>query len=242
MLAPNHLLFATGSTLIASVYYDVKFFLPFLIFVAIASVLPDIDHQGSEISRIIPVIHKAFPHRGVTHSLFATGVFGICMYFLSSYYHYFSILLLVFGLVGVYLIEKTVLKKLDKALSKGVISHISRPKLILRIATGIMSLCLFFAMVLVWYDEYRNQIIALLVIGYCSHLVGDIVTKDGIPIFWPIRTRVGFGFFRTGGIIEKLISISLLVLNLWGLYMFGNKYEVTSNSYWSNYFRIVFTG
>ncbi len=55
-----------------------------------------------------------------------------------------------------------------------------------------------------------------------SHLASDFITKDGIPLLWPIKFRFGFPPFkfmrmRTGGPIEIYVVRSLLVL--WVVYL-----------------------
>lgn len=55
-----------------------------------------------------------------------------------------------------------------------------------------------------------------------SHLVADSVTKDGIPLLWPINFRFGFPPFKfmrmkTGGWIEIFVVRSLLML--WVIYL-----------------------
>ncbi|NJS41777.1 metal-dependent hydrolase [Candidatus Gracilibacteria bacterium] len=68
MLAINHVTLATAATFGASIYFDKPFFLPFIVFVTFSSLLPDVDHPGSEVSNYFPFVNKVFKHRGVTHS------------------------------------------------------------------------------------------------------------------------------------------------------------------------------
>ncbi|WP_181350221.1 metal-dependent hydrolase [Thalassobacillus sp. CUG 92003] len=60
-----------------------------------------------------------------------------------------------------------------------------------------------------------------LLAGAFSHLVGDFVTKKGIPVFYPFSSKyVRFFFtFKTGSLIEKGIVTGLVVLNSWYLIM-----------------------
>lgn len=46
--------------------------------------------------------------------------------------------------------------------------------------------------------------------GTLSHLLGDVITKEGLALFYPLpfRTR---GFLRTGSWMEHVIFIALLV-------------------------------
>jgi len=54
-------------------------------------------------------------------------------------------------------------------------------------------------------------------IGYFSHLLMDMLTSEGIPLFFPIPVHIGFPPFKilrikTGGLIEKAIIFPLLLI------------------------------
>ena len=62
--------------------------------------------------------------------------------------------------------------------------------------------------------SYVNQdiVYAAIIIGYISHLVGDIITKDGIPLLFPLKFRFGIPPLRAlrieaGSWIENLIVL-----------------------------------
>lgn len=55
-------------------------------------------------------------------------------------------------------------------------------------------------------------IFASIMIGYISHLLGDAVTKEGLPLFFPLKMQIGFPPFRflritAGDWIENLIIL-----------------------------------
>ena len=55
-------------------------------------------------------------------------------------------------------------------------------------------------------------------VGYISHLFMDLLTKQGIPLFWPLFFRkIGFGV-RSGGIIEEILFVFFL---LGDVFIFG---------------------
>jgi inner membrane protein len=66
-------------------------------------------------------------------------------------------------------------------------------------------------------------------IGFVSHLIMDMFTRDGIPLFFPLPFDIGIPPFKslrikTGGIFEKsLIFPALLVANLWIVYYHHDK-------------------
>ncbi len=66
---------------------------------------------------------------------------------------------------------------------------------------------------LLWYSFF---------ISFLAHLGADALTKDGIPLFWPINLRIGFPPFRalrikTGGFVEIFIIDALCFIILIGI-------------------------
>jgi inner membrane protein len=55
-------------------------------------------------------------------------------------------------------------------------------------------------------------------LGYASHVGLDMLTASGVPLAWPWRQRVRLIGLRTGGIIERLLMLSLLVVLVWRAY------------------------
>jgi inner membrane protein len=51
-------------------------------------------------------------------------------------------------------------------------------------------------------------------LGYLSHLFLDILTKQGLKIFYPFKFQIK-GFIRTNSLIEKLFLLILIVLNVY---------------------------
>ena len=54
-------------------------------------------------------------------------------------------------------------------------------------------------------------------ISYASHLFLDSLTKSGVPLFYPIKSKYGLRLFTTGLIFDKLIGISGIIMI--GLYI-----------------------
>lgn len=56
-------------------------------------------------------------------------------------------------------------------------------------------------------------------VGYVSHLFLDFTTKQGIMLFWPFsKKRVGLGV-RTGGLIEDVLFVLLLLADIYLAYL-----------------------
>lgn len=54
------------------------------------------------------------------------------------------------------------------------------------------------------------------VIGYSSHLLGDLVTKSGIPLFSPFSSKkIALKFFATGSSGEKFVILGLLSVTIY---------------------------
>lgn len=84
---------------------------------------------------------------------------------------------------------------------------------------------------LILNPNYINGVLVYLafMIGYLSHLVGDAVTKEGLPLLFPLKLKFGFPPFeflriKAGGWIENLIILPGV-----GAYVFwfiGRKQEL----------------
>ena len=49
-------------------------------------------------------------------------------------------------------------------------------------------------------------------IGFMSHIFADSLTKEGVFILWPYKKRFN-GMIKTGGYIEKIIFLSLVIFD-----------------------------
>lgn len=75
--------------------------------------------------------------------------------------------------------------------------------------------------ILLWSTSFLNVDIALVwwagMIGFVSHLFADSLTKEGVPLLWPLPIKFGFPpikslRIRTGGFLEKFIVFPLLLI------------------------------
>ena len=236
MLAINHATLATAAALGASYYLNLPFFLPLIIFVVFAGVAPDIDHPGSELGQMFKPLARMLPHRGVTHSVLGTAVFAGILYFLlgldNQYFNYFLIFAALFG---VYLLNKIVslhINSLDN-LTRNLVSK-KQVRLLLTIGSAIIYLFLFSLIFVIWNPALKLQVLHLLILGYFLHIVGDFVTIEGVPLFFPIKKKIGLKLFRTGSKTESVIGIFLAILNVYLLYKLNQKYDYLSLGYWQS--------
>lgn len=65
-----------------------------------------------------------------------------------------------------------------------------------------------------------NIVVASIIIGFVSHIAADMITKEGVPLFFPFPFTIGFPPFKflritTGKFMENFIIFpSVVLLNL----------------------------
>ncbi len=87
--------------------------------------------------------------------------------------------------------------------------------------------------VLVEYSNYSHLTLPFLV-GYLTHLAGDILTPAGLPLLWPIRRRRNFALpiLKTGGFSEQLAVTLLAGWMISGLFPCGGWPELPLDRPW----------
>ena len=69
--------------------------------------------------------------------------------------------------------------------------------------------------------EYYMPVLYGYTIGYTSHLLLDMLTKNGIPLLYPfLKKRTHIFNIKSGGIAEFLILCGLLVIIIASLFLF----------------------
>ncbi|PMC34983.1 MULTISPECIES: metal-dependent hydrolase [Metabacillus] len=79
----------------------------------------------------------------------------------------------------------------------------------------LLLLC-FYCYLINFYLKVSLVYLIAYIVGVVSHLIGDYLTKRGIPLFFPLSKKY-FKFFitfRTGSYNERLIIWILLILNI----------------------------
>jgi len=66
-----------------------------------------------------------------------------------------------------------------------------------------------FALIIAGY----KQLAFPLFLGYCSHIIADALTSEGVAPFSPISGLRIHGLFSTGGLLEYVVFVSLVVVN-----------------------------
>lgn len=159
-----------------------------------ASILPDIDHPNSTVSRSLGKLSQGFAwlvskiaggHRNGTHS--AIGVLILAFLALST-------TLIGFGWIWVWLmlLATLVLVGKEKGLLVGIVAAI---------------------LTLVWYQIADPGLLPVvcLTAGTIIHILGDMVTYGGCPVFYPKRKRYSLGWFKTNSPVEQFVLYLFLV-------------------------------
>ncbi len=97
---------------------------------------------------------------------------------------------------------------------------------------------ILFATLIAWFLKLLQSIVLIdmgivwysFMIGYLSHILFDMPTKEGVPLFWPIMWKIGIPpvrslRIRSGFWIENFVIFpSLLVLNAYLIYANYGKF------------------
>ena len=236
MLGINHATSATALALGGSLLLDQPFFLPLIAFVVFGSIFPDIDQADSQVSKSIPVLAPLLKHRGPTHSLIGLGGFALICYFLLGIHPALSYVFIFFGFIGVKFLVQILEKQVKrlKALAGDFFSR-KQYQLMINLISLTMLIFLILLMFFVWNQRLSLEILALLVVGYAAHLLGDFLTKEGLPWFWPYEKKLSLSLFKTGGWVEKFLGVVFVLTNSVLLYFFMDRFGVWNSDYWWDY-------
>ena len=161
-----------------------------------AALLPDLDHPGSTAARALGPATGALArlgaaasggHRQGTHSLVGVAAFTVLVALADAS-----------GTTG-----RTITAALLLVLaSAGLHLRLTRTTLL------HVLLCFFGSAVLVAAAPTVNVGVlpAAVAVGAAAHLAGDALTREGVPVLWPIRRgRVHLASLTTGGLLEQLV-------------------------------------
>lgn len=147
---------------------------------AIGSLIPDIDHPRSKINqRVLLIKNKLF--KMITYSCMGVGL----IYFGS-------------------LLDPSINKMLRLLGLTLILVGISRHR---GFTHSLLSLVLFSTIVYIGTSEFNlHEAYTGFVIGYVSHLALDIVTTQGIELFFPLKKNIRLPLgIRTNGVVEQII-------------------------------------
>lgn len=170
------------------------------------ALLPDVDHPNSTVAHTLGPITQGLcsvvgaisgGHRQKTHTLAFSALMGVAAYFLLQLG--WAAVFGLFFICSAWAIRLLGPKKLRYSF--------------MGIGVVVVSAAL------AWYiaNTFPPQwwMVWAVAGGSIMHLAGDIVTKGGVPLLWPVPGRISFGLIRTDGIVEQVLTPLLIVLTLW---------------------------
>ena len=76
------------------------------------------------------------------------------------------------------------------------------------LAAVVSAIILYFYGAATWF-------VAPLIVGYLSHVAGDVFTNSGAPLLWPNKRKFSVPLFNTGGFLEFVFLTLLLTFVIW---------------------------
>lgn len=173
-----------------------------------AALLPDVDHKSATVTKtygkfteiLSDILNWAFGgHRMGTHSFFFAVLMGVMVQALALWSE-LAVQIFVFLLIGIAL----------QGLGFGMDRNRTASGVINALATAAITLALFSSGV-----NYTWLGLAV-AFGVVLHFFGDMVTRMGVPIFWPFwKKRIGQGRgFATDGPVEQKVVTPLLTIGI----------------------------
>jgi len=170
-----------------------------------AALLPDMDHHDGTIANTFGIVTRLIcrfvawvsgGHRHATHSLLFAAGMGAGTWWVASHepIAWWAILFLLVGLglrgIGIGLKER------DDV-------------------TGLLNAAIAAALVYVMHDLDMRWAGYAVGLGCLAHVVGDCLTPEGCPVFWPVPQRLGMAIVpRTNGHVERWVLTPLLTLGV----------------------------
>lgn len=202
MTGKTHLGIGVMATVILSEYINMELSLAALGICAFASVLPDIDHPKGLINRYILPVRSKWIKIAIYFTL------GIFLLIFNYFYMNFSYL----RSLGIFLILI------------GISTHRNG---ITHSLTGLICFLGIFGSFAVKYN-LKNSIIPF-TIGYGTHILCDMFTNRGVPLFYPFKkTKYKMPFTFSvgswlGNLFEGIITAAGLVYLVWRLPIIFSK-------------------
>ncbi|MDF2503663.1 metal-dependent hydrolase [Clostridium sp.] len=160
-----------------------------IVVIVISALLPDIDHPKSIFNKyILPVKSKII-------KIITYGSLGIALILVNIYYSNIPEL----TVMGVVLI---------------IVAFSSHRT---GFTHSIIGMIIFAFLVNYMGARYNEpNLVYYFVVGYSSHVLGDMCTNRGVPLFYPLRNKnIKFPFtFRVGSSNGKLIEDAIIVVSV----------------------------
>lgn len=145
-------------------------------------------------------------------------IYKLILIFIYIYFSYFGSLFPDLDMRGSYISKRfpTIYKKFGSKLTHRGLTHS---------LVFIYALCYLFNL-LVKYSSNNVVFICLssgFIVGYVSHILLDIITKEGIQLFYPICVNISLLPIKTSSKTEKIIY---KILNFIFIFLLGYKFYI----------------
>ncbi len=131
-------------------------------------------------------------------------MFSLAVYFLLSYYVAMPLYTLIFVLLATVFVDIDIKNsRAGKAWFLRPFQWLTRHRGVVHSLIAALVLSLLIGMVNLWAGFG-------FFVGYIAHLFLDCFTRAGVSLFWPFRFKIK-GFVKSGGIIEQVIFVLLLL-------------------------------
>lgn len=235
MKSRSHLIIGTLSTIEFSLLSGIDITPVTLSIAAVLSTIPDLDEPNSNVGNYI--VSKKTTKK--IHSIAMYSLILLCFYI---YYKKFGNVYigLILSVLFIFVVEKKITaNKTRSFILSTMLVFCSLLLLALKVNTGLVILVFLFALFPIFkhrsfthslfivvilgsillFLEYSFKINNLAIIGcfaYMTHLACDIITKRGIPLFYPFSEKYySIGKLRVGyfmcNLVEAIVIIALAI-------------------------------
>jgi membrane-bound metal-dependent hydrolase YbcI (DUF457 family) len=189
-----------------------------------SSLLPDVDHARSTVSNTYGPLTRGFSklvgHRQITHSVPGVLGLGTALYGSLAVRDGATVSEVPAVQLGVevasYAFVCVVLILVLAAflrLFRGVPGRVGR--WFRRSWLDDLAPIPFVGSVVIFSDLDLGYIPIAIMVGCFVHMIGDMITKMGLPIFWPFSTRkYRLAKIKAGGKIEKILIVPLMIVGI----------------------------
>ncbi|MFV2194610.1 metal-dependent hydrolase [Nocardiopsis sp. LOL_012] len=181
-----------------------------------AALLPDLDHKSATVTKTYGKVTETLSgmlgflfggHRNGTHSFLFALIMGVIVQLLALWSE-LAVQVFVFLLIGVAL----------QGLGFGLEKNRAASGIINALATAAITLALF------TIGTNYTWLGLAVAFGCILHFIGDMITKMGVPLFWPFwKKKIGQNMgFVTDGPVEKKFITPLLTTGVivYSIYLF----------------------
>lgn len=197
MTGKTHMAVGVGAAMMLIPTNDVQTLTIGATFAVLGSLVPDLDTESSEVSRKLK-----------------DGLMGavVIAVLLSAAYYKFN--LDIRSYLGRFLPESPAVYGIAIAILMGavVVSKFTPHRTFTHSILGVIT---FGWPVYLMISSYASWFI----IGYAAHILADVITTNGVAMFYPIKKKVKLGLCKTGSPMEHFIALAAAAVIIFKLFV-----------------------